>query len=283
MSRRSTTLSGPIRDQPLQAQCIGLLMDAGCKSRRNVPAVLALMRDRLDVLATMLDADPGLVHRRFAELDFGSTAYRRMTLKGGTLLHVAAEYGSVEAARMLVARGADVNARADVDIDGIGGQTALFHAVSQFYDYGTGGGEVPGGERGGPEGARTNRRGTTSGRRSLWSALRWGTRCVFRGPRARRSRFCGRRGHQSRDSGGWLGRGGARYTSAVTVFIRNCGRFLRVRNGGGTEAAAPGVCRLTKHGVKPFTWGECLRQSGCKPLPGDLCWDWSRSLRFSPI
>jgi hypothetical protein len=121
---------------PLQAQCIRLLIDAGCRSRRNIPPVLELIRGRLDVLAGMLDADPGLVHRRFPELDFGSTAYRRLTLRGTTLLHVAAEYGNVKAARMLLARGADVNARADVDGDGPGGQTPLFHAASQFYDHG---------------------------------------------------------------------------------------------------------------------------------------------------
>jgi len=42
----------------------------------------------------------------------------------------------VKAAQMLLARGADVNARAHFDAQGIGGQTPLFHAVSQFYDYG---------------------------------------------------------------------------------------------------------------------------------------------------
>jgi len=95
-----------------------------------------MLRGRPDLLGATLDADPPLVHRRFAELDWGSTAYRRMTLRGGTLLHVAAEYGNVEAARLLVERGADVNARAEIDEAGIGGQTPMFHAVSQFYDYG---------------------------------------------------------------------------------------------------------------------------------------------------
>ena len=33
-------------------------------------------------------------------------------------------------------RGADVNARATVDADGVGGQTPIFHAASQFYDEG---------------------------------------------------------------------------------------------------------------------------------------------------
>ena len=129
---------GTYSRSPLQAQCMRVLMDSGCTARRNIPAVLELLLGRLDRLGEMLDADPGLVHRRFAELDFGSTGYRRMTLQGATLLHVAAEYGNVKAARMLLARGADVNARAEVDANGVGGQTPLFHAVSQFYDYGLG-------------------------------------------------------------------------------------------------------------------------------------------------
>jgi ankyrin repeat protein len=90
----------------------------------------------LEVLEEMLDADPTLVNRRFSELDFGSTGYRRLTLRGATLLHVAAEFGSVKAAQMLMAHGADVNAQAEIDEKGAGGQTPLFHAVSQFYDYG---------------------------------------------------------------------------------------------------------------------------------------------------
>ena len=52
------------------------------------------------------------------------------------MLHVAAEFGIVEAARLLLDRGADVNARATVDDAGVGGQTAIFHAVTQFGDEG---------------------------------------------------------------------------------------------------------------------------------------------------
>jgi ankyrin repeat protein len=77
-----------------------------------------------------------LVHRRFHELDFGATGYRRLSLHNATLLHVAAEYGNVEAARLLLDRGADINARATVDESGAVGQTPIFHAVAQFYDYG---------------------------------------------------------------------------------------------------------------------------------------------------
>ena len=49
---------------------------------------------------------------------------------------MAAEYGNLAAAALLLDRGADVNARATVDEAGVGGQTALFHAVTQFDDGG---------------------------------------------------------------------------------------------------------------------------------------------------
>jgi ankyrin repeat protein len=117
-------------------QCMDILIGAGCATRYNVPPVLNLLRNRIDLLVQQLDDDPALLDRRFPELDFGSTGARRLKLQGATLLHVAAEYGNVEAARLLLDRGADVNARATVDASGAGGQTPLFHAVTQFFDWG---------------------------------------------------------------------------------------------------------------------------------------------------
>jgi ankyrin repeat protein len=116
--------------------CIDTLLAAGGTTRYDAPGVLDLLRGRLDRLADQLTADFGLVHRRFPELDFGSTGGRRLLLTGATLLHVAAEFGSIAAARLLLERGADVNARATVDAAGVGGQTAIFHAVTQFGDDG---------------------------------------------------------------------------------------------------------------------------------------------------
>jgi hypothetical protein len=137
--RRVTALDyliGTYTRSPELCLCIDLLLGAGGVTRYDVPGVLDMLRGRLDQLAERLDADPALVHRRFPELDCGSTGARRLLLQGATLLHVAAEFGSLEAARLLLDRGAQVDARAAVDEAGVGGQTAIFHSVSQFHDRG---------------------------------------------------------------------------------------------------------------------------------------------------
>lgn len=129
-------LIGSYWRSPQLSVCIELLLEAGGATRYDLPGVLDLLRGRLDRLAEHLDADPALVHRRFPELDFGATGERRLTLQGATLLHVAAEYCQPEAARLLLARGAQVDARAAVDDAGIGGQTPIFHAATQSNDHG---------------------------------------------------------------------------------------------------------------------------------------------------
>ena len=116
--------------------CIDILLEVGGVTKYDAPAVLDLLRGRLDSLTEQIDADAALVIRRFSELDCGMTGGRRLTLQGGTLLHVSAEYGNVAAVGLLLDRGADVNARAEVDEAGVGGQTAIFHAVTQFDDGG---------------------------------------------------------------------------------------------------------------------------------------------------
>jgi ankyrin repeat protein len=118
------------------SSCIDILLEAGGATKYDAPAVLQLLRGRLDGLAELIDANPAIVNERFAELDCGMTGGRRLTLQGGTLLHVAAEYGNPAAVAVLLERGADVNAGATVDDAGIGGQTAIFHAVTQFDDGG---------------------------------------------------------------------------------------------------------------------------------------------------
>jgi ankyrin repeat protein len=129
-------VAGYARSLERLSACIEVLLEAGGETRYNTPAVLALLRSRIETLAGLINAEPELVNQRFPELDCGQTGGRSLLLQGGTLLHVAAEYGNVAAAALLLAHGADVNARATVDESGIGGQTAIFHAVTQFDDAG---------------------------------------------------------------------------------------------------------------------------------------------------
>lgn len=132
--RRTTALDyliGSYVRSPGLGECIDLLVMAGGTTRYDQPGVLDLLTGRLDRLSRTLDANPDLVHHRFSQLDFGATGGRRLTLVGATLLHVAAEYGNPDAAALLLDRGADVNAAALIDDNGIGGQTPIFHPVTQ--------------------------------------------------------------------------------------------------------------------------------------------------------
>ncbi len=112
------------------ATCIDLLLEAGAATRYDLPGVLNTIRDRSAQLADELDASPSLVNRQFPELDCGTTARRRLTLGGATLLHVAAEYGSIGCADLLLSRGASP------DLKGGSGQTPLFHSAAQYGDFG---------------------------------------------------------------------------------------------------------------------------------------------------
>lgn len=105
---------------------------------------MAVHRGRLDLLAAHLDRDPALLGRTFPHEEIfppalgchadHSLALGGTPMAGGTLLHLCVDYDEVEIARWLVDRGADVNARADVDDAGFGGHTPLFGCVvSQPY------------------------------------------------------------------------------------------------------------------------------------------------------
>jgi ankyrin repeat protein len=116
--------------------CIEMLVAAGGTARCNVPVVFNLLSGGLDRVRDDIEADRTLVTRRFPDLDFGASGGRLLTLRGTTLLHVAAEYRNAAAVQFLLDCGADVNGRALVDDAGLGGQTAIFHAVTQNDDGG---------------------------------------------------------------------------------------------------------------------------------------------------
>lgn len=92
------------------------------------PPVLAIHCGDAQRLGELLDRDPGLLNRTFPDLPYGN-----IYLLGGTLLHCAVEFGEDACVTELLRRGANVNARAEI-IDGIGGQTPLFHALAWSRD-----------------------------------------------------------------------------------------------------------------------------------------------------
>ena len=69
---------------PELGACVDLFVAAGAVSRYDLPGVLDTVLDRAGRLAERLDSDPGLLHRRFPELAFGSTGARRLLLQGAT-------------------------------------------------------------------------------------------------------------------------------------------------------------------------------------------------------
>ena len=104
------------------ADCLRLLLDRGATLADA--ALEPVLLNEPAALASAVRATPALLHHR-AFMDCAFTP-----LTGVSLLHVATEFGHAEVARTLIDLGADVNARATTDEDGLGGHTPLFHAVN---------------------------------------------------------------------------------------------------------------------------------------------------------
>ncbi len=125
-----------IRNKEALNASINLVRGAVGLSRYDEPGVIATIRGDSDSVKELLHGDHSLIERRYPSLNIGNTAGRILTLKGATLLHVAAEFGQVDVARLLLNAGADVNAPALIDSDGQGGQSPIFHAATQNADFG---------------------------------------------------------------------------------------------------------------------------------------------------
>lgn len=72
----------------------------------------------------LYDDDPSIIEHRTSLISAFTS------LNDVTLLHVAAEYGNLSSVRTLIELGADVNAVAGIDENGVGGHTPLFHTVN---------------------------------------------------------------------------------------------------------------------------------------------------------
>ncbi len=102
--------------------CLELLLARGAEL--DDPILAPVLLDDAGSLAAAIKRDSGLLRHRT------SMASAFTPLAGVTVLHVAAEYGNLSAARVLLEHGAEVDARADLDPWGLNGHTPLFHTVN---------------------------------------------------------------------------------------------------------------------------------------------------------
>jgi ankyrin repeat protein len=104
--------------------------------------IMAFHRGRIDLLETLRARDASFFTRTFSfaeifppELGCHGETYPRTSLEGVTLLHLAVEFGELEIASWLLSNGMHVDVPAAIDDEGIGGQTALFHAVVCYLNF----------------------------------------------------------------------------------------------------------------------------------------------------
>ncbi len=106
--------------------CLRLLFERGAKLPD--PLLAPVLFNDAPAVASAIKRQPAILHHRTSMV----SAFTPLT--GVTLLHVAAEYGNLEAAQALVEAGADVNANADIDENGFNGHTPLFHTVNSIFN-----------------------------------------------------------------------------------------------------------------------------------------------------
>lgn len=102
--------------------CVKVVLEAGAELHDE--GLRAVLLDDAEGVTRVVQADPGDLERRLSLV----TTYA--LLAEATLLHVAAEFGNANAAQALIEAGADIEAPAAIDGNGLGGQTPLFHAVN---------------------------------------------------------------------------------------------------------------------------------------------------------
>ena len=106
--------------------------------------IMAFHCGDLDHLNFHLQRDPQLIHRRFSyreiyppELgcpDDGRSGLHWTPIGGTTLLHLSIDFWEREIFDWLIAKGADVNAKATIDEEGFGGHTPIYNTVLRLPD-----------------------------------------------------------------------------------------------------------------------------------------------------
>jgi Ankyrin repeat len=106
--------------------CVQLMLERGAVL--DDPVVAPVLLNDAQGLATAIRARPELLAHRTNMVSAFTP------LIGATLLHVAAEFACADAAQVLIAMGADVNATASVNAFGLNGHTPIFHTVNAMHN-----------------------------------------------------------------------------------------------------------------------------------------------------
>jgi hypothetical protein len=112
---------------PRFPDCLQVMLDAGADV--GDPLLQAVLLDDDEKLGKLLTQSSENLQRKLSPLCAFTSC------RGVSALHVCAEFNSTRCAPVLLADGADVNAHADRDADGLGGQTPVFHAVNSIFNY----------------------------------------------------------------------------------------------------------------------------------------------------
>src|SRR5258708_7502229 len=109
------------------SECLQITLDAG--ATLGDPLLQALLLDDDAALRGLISGSSEDLRRKLNPLCAFTSC------RGVTALHICAEFNSTRCAHVLLDAGADVNARADQDESGLGGQTPIFHAVNSIFNY----------------------------------------------------------------------------------------------------------------------------------------------------
>ena len=104
-------------------ECVKAFVEFGLEFDDKI--LLAVLTNDSNMLQNLIEENPQVVSSKYSL----KCAYT--PLIDSTLLHICAEFNHFDCAKILVEKGADINAKAGIDEYGFGGQTPIFHTVNQ--------------------------------------------------------------------------------------------------------------------------------------------------------